>query len=77
MKPTLRSASQKLLIISAVAAGLAGCSANPYLTAGAAVAVGPQILTGRNTFYHVNKWFGRDCSTYSNFDLPTRCINDD
>ena len=40
MKPTLRSASQKLLIISTVAAGLAGCSANPYLTAGAAVAVG-------------------------------------
>jgi len=55
---------------------LTGCLANPYWTGAAGALVGPQVVTGRNTFYNLEKWFGRSCADYTLYDMPVRCIND-
>jgi hypothetical protein len=53
---------------------LGGC--NPYVWSGVAAFAGPQAVTGRNTFYHIDKYLGRSCSDYNYFDRPVRCAND-
>ncbi|MEQ8399259.1 hypothetical protein [Thalassobaculum sp.] len=55
-------------------AALSGC--NPYVWGGVAAFAGPQAATGRNTFYHINKYLGRSCSDYNYFDRPVHCAND-
>ena len=55
-------------------AALSGC--NPYVWGGAAAFAGPQALTGRNTFYNIDKYLGRSCGDYTYFDRPVRCVND-
>lgn len=74
-----QAASHALIRIAAAAlalSALAGC--NPYVWGGTAAAsyVGPQVVTGRNTFYLLDKYFGRSCEDYSYFDRPVRCVND-
>lgn len=57
-----------------ILATLAGC--NPYVWGGTAAMGGPQLVTGRNTFYNIEKYFGRSCADYTYFDRPVRCAND-
>lgn len=72
-RPILRTAA-----VAALAFGLSACEiANPYWTAGTVVLLGPQVATGRNTFYWADKVFGRACDSYTAYDLPVRCLNDD
>ncbi|NQW08942.1 MAG: hypothetical protein HQ481_03530 [Alphaproteobacteria bacterium] len=54
--------------------GLAGC--NPYVWGTAAALTVPQAVTGKNTFYNIDKYFGRRCSDSTYFDRPVRCVND-
>lgn len=53
---------------------LGGC--NPYIWSGAAVATVPQLTTGRNAFYHMNKAFGPSCADSTYFDRPLHCVNE-
>ena len=74
------SSSHGLLRLTAAAvvlATLAGCNTT-YLVAGSAAAVtlGPSVVTGRNPFYLMDKYFGRSCADYTYFDRPVRCAND-
>lgn len=73
-----RSAPHDLARIAAVALAVAAAAACSPLEAGigAASLAGPQAATGRNTFYLVDKYFGRSCSDVSYFDRPVRCVND-
>lgn len=64
----------RLAAVAVVLSALAGC--NPYIWGGVAAFAGPQAVTGRNTFYNVDKYLGRSCSDYSYFDRPVRCVND-
>lgn len=53
---------------------LSGC--NPYVWGGAAVATVPQLTTGRNVFYQMDKAFGKSCSDSTYFDRPQHCVNE-
>ena len=74
--PTL-SAPGSLIRLAAVAAVLAASAAcSPVeVGIGAAALAGPQVATGRNTFYWTDRLFGRACEDFSYFDRPVRCIN--
>lgn len=54
--------------------GLSGC--NPYIWAPAAALTVPPAVTGKNTFYYLDKYFGRRCADSTYFDRPVRCVND-
>ncbi len=66
----------RLTAAAVLVATLAGC--NHYVVAGSAAAVtlGPSVVTGRNPFYLMDKYFGRSCADYTYFDRPVRCVND-
>lgn len=63
-----------VLIGGVLLAGLSGC--NPYVWGSAAALTVPQAVTGQNTFYNLDKYFGRRCSDSTYFDRPVRCVND-
>lgn len=72
-----RPASRSLLRLAAIAvavAASAACTPVEY-GVGAAALAGPQIATGRNTFYWTDRLFGRACEDFSYYDRPVRCIN--
>ncbi len=73
-----RSASRSLIRLAAAAAVLAaGAACTPVeVGIGAAALAGPQMATGRNTFYWTDRLFGRSCEDTSYFDRPVRCVND-
>ncbi|MEQ8815334.1 MAG: hypothetical protein RLO51_19480 [Thalassobaculum sp.] len=77
-----RSASRSLIrraaITVAAAAVLAASAACTPVEVGigAAALAGPQMATGRNTFYWTDRLFGRSCADVSYFDRPVRCVND-
>ena len=62
------------LAVAAVLAASAACSP-VEVGIGAAALAGPQVATGRNTFYWTDRLFGRACEGYSYFDRPVRCVN--
>lgn len=66
-----------VLRLTAVALALATLSAcNPYILGGAAFTTVPNAASGRNGFYHLNKWVGKRCSDSTYFDRPLHCVND-
>lgn len=64
----------RLSVVALVLAMLGGC--NPYVWGAGAFAVGPNLATGRNGFYHLNKVMGKRCSDSTYFDRPAHCVND-
>lgn len=73
-----RPARHSLILASAAAlllAGSAACTPIEY-GVGAAAFAGPQAATGRNSFYWLDRTFGRSCEDVSYFDRPVRCVND-
>ena len=73
-----RSASPGLIRIAVAAIALAaaaGCTP-VEVGVGAAAFAAPQAVTGRNSFYWLDRTFGRSCSDVSYFDRPVRCVND-
>jgi hypothetical protein len=73
-RPTGHMTILRLAAAALVIAGLVAC--NPYFLGGAALAVGPNAVTGRNAFYHLDKVVGKRCSDSTYFDRPVRCVND-
>ncbi len=73
-----RSAFHRLIPIAVAAvalAAVAGCTP-VAMGVGAASFAGTQAVTGRNSFYWLDRTFGRSCSDVSYFDRPVRCVND-
>lgn len=72
-----RSAKAFLLPVAAALALGAAAGCTPLeVGVGAAALGGPQAVTGRNSFYWLDKTFGRSCSDTTYFDRPVRCVND-
>ncbi|WP_028796332.1 hypothetical protein [Thalassobaculum salexigens] len=63
------------LSVAALLLGLLG-GCNPYVWGGGALALGPNLATGRNGFYHLNKVMGKRCSDSTYFDRPVHCVNE-
>ncbi|MDF1794360.1 MAG: hypothetical protein P1U88_20780 [Thalassobaculaceae bacterium] len=63
------------LSVAALLLGMLG-ACNPYVLGAGAFAAGPNLATGRNGFYHLNKVFGKRCSDSTFFDRPQHCVND-
>jgi len=75
-----RLASKSLIRIAVAALALAlaaaaGCTP-VAMGVGTAAFTAPQAVTGRNSFYWIDRTFGRSCSDVSYFDRPVRCVND-
>ncbi|MCR9070791.1 MAG: hypothetical protein NXI18_03655 [Alphaproteobacteria bacterium] len=69
-----QSSLTRLSIAALLVGMMGGC--NPYVWSGAAVATVPQLTTGRNAFYHMNKAFGKSCADSTYFDRPLHCVNE-
>lgn len=74
IRPALPSAL-RIAAAAAALSALAGCTP-AELGVGAAVLGGPQAVSGRNSFYWLDRTFGRSCESVSYFDRPVRCVND-